>query len=120
MERIINYIVNNSSFFILIGVMIIVYYSIYFLVFGTKRKKQTNKNFNIEPSINKNFNIFEKNKTVVIDDEPYPSNSENEDWLKALNELEQQSLDLENDTQIEDILKNQGISSARPDKDDYD
>jgi len=118
MDTIIDYITEHKRFFLLIGIVITVYYIVFIMVYGFPFKINIKycKIFNVKQSNRKIFNIFDKTKDNPSNKAESIESSNNEDWLDAFNQLEEQSSIIENDIEIDDFLEDQGI--LPPEKED--
>lgn len=110
------FIDQNKNILIFILLFLVIYYCIYLYIYGFPFKKNKDvENFTQSTVGNKNFSIFEKNKTKPISVKsndikvgPYIETDE-EDWKEAFNVLTDQALQLESDSEIEDLLNDNDL-----------
>lgn len=109
-----NYLEENKVFFVSLLIIVVIYYVSVFIYLYIKKGKNI-KNFSKKILINKNFNIFDKNKNNSREVDITIENTKNDDWLNAFKELNEQSTKIENDIEIDNLLSDMNISS--PDED---
>lgn len=120
MEVVFGFIIKHRVFLIVFLVVIVSYYIIFFAVYGKKRRKDK------KPPIPKNIRDFDKkDKNISIlapelDDVPViedqistsgeaPSN--NKDWKKLLEDINDQTDRLTHDESLEEYLRDSGIDT---------
>lgn len=123
MEGILNYIKIHYKFFVLIGIITVLYYTLYFIVLGFPKINilKRIKIFNSFKSNNKFFNIFENSKAARVSIEPASDeiliDDDNGNWEAALEALEEQSLLFESENKIDNLLNEKGINLPKNDND---
>lgn len=110
MNYIIEYVKQHHKFFVLIAALLILYYTIYLLVYGSPFSF---KYFNIKHIFFKFFNIFDKKSKV--DSNVVHRDVQKTDWKDALEELNSQASEIELDNKLSDLLDGHGVDIRKDD-----
>lgn len=124
MSSIWQYIKDHQNFFIIISFSLVVYYILYFLVFGAPNSA-FNKFFSKVGFINKFFSTFDKRKSLVEPNVEQNSTSSSyssteSEWSNALEALNKEASILENQDSLEDLIQDAGISFSDDQETDPD